>query len=860
MYLSQTQCDLLRVICDRFEVVLRSCVADVLLTELGNVRMDEVLDTIASSKGSDFSLPLYGERFPAKAMALRKTNFLDRLGRAQDSCRTQNIVEGDVPTVGELIDLIMLFYNGGLSDLHRRFSSVEQFMSHLSNYHWVRNALAHPGSAHITRAQAELVMNLIDKLLLEIGPAYFWSCPRDEIRRQVVEFTYEIKQQCPVRHNLDGVPRQHSQLLLREDEMSALHRLVVGDTSIGRVSGSVELHGWGGVGKTAIALEFCYELIRKQMSGLVQGYEFVLWLSAKEEELSHQRLTGDLFIKRLEPVYQGAADVVRHLKDLLGLDESLSGQSLREKLSLTKGLVVLDNFETLTEVEKQGVGRLIRDLPREVQIILTSRSFDGITEDDILVTGFSKDVGKQFVEAYCEARSFVLGTPGREIDDFVELACGNALIMVLGMDRIIDGTASFSSLTNELRGTRDTEVEILAEFMYKNTFSAALEELKTLGHKVDPKALLTTMYVYGEAIDFHSLIDLLAIEDARDLDEVLKRLTLKYVIQRVEAQYQLHEFAEKFVILRVLPDSLQMQEMKERIRQYKTSIQKDITALLKDMDEDPQLKPILDDWKQETDADLIAIAKAYAEYSRALLVLRREFLSEARMSALVREVIKAFAQVHYRSHHPYITFQEARTLSLLASGKYARVMSGKTRGYAQARMTAAYEDTYQAITLDFRHLARTESYAAFLWVYGIHLVRVNQIPQAVRILEESCDCFGRLRNPRSPENAAKSLGSLAHAYCLSFLRGGRPLADRYLDRAKSSIYEARRIWSQIGVPIGEADDRQLSLLTLFGDVRLGVQRAAYITQQLKRMEPIPAYLQEIANDIRSQAFLLSHRP
>ena len=109
-----------------------------------------------------------------------------------------------------------------------------------------------------------------------------------------------------VRHNLHSIPERATALLMREGLMSRLLQLITGSGQFGRASGCVLLYGYGGVGKTALAAELCYELLRRVQNRGISGYSFILWLSSKEKELRSNPATGGLCIGQVTPDYRNA--------------------------------------------------------------------------------------------------------------------------------------------------------------------------------------------------------------------------------------------------------------------------------------------------------------------------------------------------------------------------------------------------------------------------------------------------------------------------------------------------------------------------------------------------------------------------
>ena len=72
-------------------------------------------------------------------------------------------------------------------------------------------------------------------------------------------------------------------------------------SSIG--AGSLVVYGYGGVGKTSLVLEFIRHIHRKTLENSLRiRFDFLLYFSNKEEELTSGDSNGDLTINKLRQV------------------------------------------------------------------------------------------------------------------------------------------------------------------------------------------------------------------------------------------------------------------------------------------------------------------------------------------------------------------------------------------------------------------------------------------------------------------------------------------------------------------------------------------------------------------------------
>lgn len=852
MYLTIKQCDVLDGICNRYEVALRSYVSNKIISSMTKEEYINTMKQISTSMNDLPSvMPMYSYKFKSKAKHLAASSIYDLLQNTQKSFASKDIVDGQVISLGNLLDLIMLLYNPLFSDLGSKFDSIEQFADLLTTYHDVRNSLAHTASAKIQYEYSEKVINLITGTMSIIHDDYFWYSSKLDIKNQISEYLKLSLNAPAVLNNLNLVPKKHKELLLREKEIQELIKLICGDGEFGRVAGSVELHGYGGVGKTSLALEFCYEIIRNEMNNNGKGYSFILWLSSKTEELTFNITTGTLYIKQITPLFEKCDDILIQLGKLLDYHDSIDTLTKHLYKERTKGIVVLDNFETISNDEKKKIKELIRTFPRDIQFIITSRNFESIAEESLQIHGYSDiQLGKQFIEQYLSSKNYTMELSDKHLEQFIKHSFGNTLILVLGLERLIQGTVSFDQLIQELQLHKKSDVEIIVDFMYKNTFDTALKEIEQETDGFNVKMLLTVMLLYGEPIDFHSLRELLKVDDSKLLDYVLEKLTNKFVLNKNGGYYELHEFASKFVILKLLPNQITIKEISSEITAYKREIKENLKKLYEDKRNYSHLEKILDDWQPITEADTIAISQAYTMFKYVRNRLNR-IKTTKQYENLTKQVKQDFSKIEKRSYHPYITFQKARVLQLFLRSKFTRK---KELDEISKEIQNAYENAYFSINLKYKYLLNMESYAAFLWLYGLHLMHFGHVEEASRILEESVERFIGLKEIRKPINHLRAYCLLARSYALLYLRTKE---NQYLNKIARSIGECSSMNQK--VKSERETTKEIILLKLFCEVMSGNYRYKNIVKQLEDLRPIPKYLYEIRNAIYDKITTLKNK-
>jgi len=846
MYLTISQCEKLDQICNRFEVALRSYVSDVITDEMNEQKFVNHLDNISKSyhNSTDYK-PIHNNKFKSKAGYLKSQGTYTLLLNSKKSLIAKEIFSADVITVGDLISLIQLFFDPLFIDLSRKFESIENFNELITLYNKIRDILAHPASAKIIKKDLENILFLISGITNQIPDKYFWYCPLNEINLLIINLSNDINRTIPIKNNLYQVPQKYNKLILRERKIEGLFKLICGEYTYSRKSGSVELHGYGGVGKTALALEFCYEIIRKELNGVGYGFNFILWLSLKNEELRYKPITGELTIKNLEPNFEKSDDIILLLKNLIDKQDLSDEQFFNDiYINKIKGLIVLDNLESLEDDEKRKIKGIIKRFPDTVHFILTSRNYEEIGEDALEIQGFP-DIreGKLFIQHYCELKSFTPTFEEEKLNSLIKNSCGNTLLLVLSLERIMDGTTSLENILEELKGHKEKEIDLITDFMYKNTFDSAISEIESKGINVDVKKLLTFMLIYKHPIDFHSIREMMDHKDSRELDTVLNGLIRKFIIVKNKGYYELHEFALKFIKTKFLPDQIQLKKYEKIVNDYKISYQEALRKLYEDKANFALIEPILDDWKPETESDIIAIANAYLEYSK----IKKELVginSKPQLVELYEKTKSLFDSFEARSIHPYIKFQKARIFSLFQNNYLFSFIESKS---IREEIIKCYDEAYFSIKYRHSYIMKTESYAAFLWKYGINLIEKRDYNTAARILEESIQQFEFVGQLRNKENIVKVNTTLGLVYSKLFLMTGEEL---YLNKIRIAVNNSNETCIKLNKPYLESKNR--NILLLFTDVHLSSFNPAKARDQLQKLGHYSRYYEPLVKSIKEK--------
>lgn len=216
-----------------------------------------------------------------------------------------------------------------------------------------------------------------------LGRAYteYAADPTSFIQRSV-EFLDEPPQP-QVMHNLPLPDYDDTGFLPRPELERDLKKKILGRHPV------VTLLGEGGNGKTALALQVLYGLVRSND----HGFDAIIWVSAKTSQL------GVSGIRELQEVSVAAADIMQAGAALESVGETPRDR-LYNMLSENKILLVIDNYET---VVGNDIADFVQEVPGESKLLFTSRLPVG-ADLTVLVSELKEKDAKTYyyrlVEAY----------------------------------------------------------------------------------------------------------------------------------------------------------------------------------------------------------------------------------------------------------------------------------------------------------------------------------------------------------------------------------------------------------------------------------------------------------------------------
>ncbi|AIQ14151.1 AAA family ATPase [Paenibacillus durus] len=847
MYLTGSEYLELDGILKKYEVGLRSYIAEKVCDKYTNYNS---FSTVISELKIRFDSsqigikPFLFQKYYSKLVALEKDEKLEKLYDALNFTLTcfkmQNHYEdSDVPYLSGILDLMFLLNAPLFSELTTQFGS--EFEDFLSLYLKIRNGGSHPASKRILIEEAHQITQFVLISTSVIRSEYFWYVEVESIKKNISEFLHKIKKKTPIFNNLLQINQNHEELLMRETELAHLEKLLITNK---RRSSSVVLHGYGGVGKTSLAREFCNRIMKKVLESEIK-MDFIIWASSKNEELIFDRV-GMIKIREFKPQYQTFEDLVEMMCKILQLDTSSEEQLLNYFENCNQGLIVIDNYENIKGTERAKLEKFISDgCPNNIQFLLTSRQDEDIADKRIEIKGFKEvDIGIQFIEEYCTLNDFSLIYTNDELKEFLSLSCGNTLVITISLDRIFDGIMDLKSSLDNLRPLRNRDVEQIAEFMYKHMFDGIIAE----NEKSFPyiRKILNIMLLYRDPVDINILFDFTEAK-ITDLEEILSLFVRKFIVNKVRGMYELNEMATKFISLKLVPDNQHLRDLLNKIQDYRQDKELALKRLEEDTSNNPKLRNIIDDWQPYANSESIIIAQAYKlydDYSKRLSKIHNNDI--AFKNDLLSEVKDAFSKLSNRSGHPYVSFQKARVLKLFLFG----LRNAELRKELIQQMKEAYEEAYIVIyTGDYRNIINTASFPALLMLYGIFcLVDYKNNFEAVKYLEMASDFYNN-RETEFSENNANTYFFLSQACCNAYLEKGD---ISYLNKALKCINSAYSYFKNCSDETSKNKVNELSLMSLFIQFMKNDIPKGTVRNQMKQFKQMKGYMSPIIKEINKK--------
>lgn len=727
MYLSTENCFKLDEIIKSFEVAYRSHIAEALVTRFTTLNDFSIaINQLDSSIETSYIILSHKYKNKLRKIKNEVGNHYTKIQKCHSDYLNGDYSNNPVPYVSDLIDYINFFFNECFKDLTNGFTTIEEFKDYSSKYQLLRNNLSHPASSKILIHQSKEVINFIRRQIFNIDDNKFWFVQKKNIISLIEIFIKNIEDNPLQNHNLFDISFKHRKLLCRDNELQTLKEFILGKEKGYRKSGSVAIYGYGGVGKTALVLEFIYQLIKDLNDGGQERHlDAIFFYTAKEEVLDYSHSSGVLYINEIRKQISS----FNGFKDRLLLD--LKTSNISDTTSNT--VVIIDNIETIPVEEHDLIFDFIKQSPRNIQYIVTSRNEEPC-EDKINIKEFKDaQLGIDFIDEFISSNNLDVYIEVKSKHKLLKASKGNTLILVLSLLMLNSNTSSVQGILSELESIESANIEVIADFMYKNTINQTIKSLVSDGH--DPIKVLKIISLYEVPIDLYSISKLSEV-NISSVDTICKLLAEKLILEKINESFTLNEFSNKFIFIKYLPDKIEKRDIKNKIRQHKRELANQLSIFEERKRIEPILRSIMEDWKPKNSIDTIAIASSYILFGDSKVAVRRKDAKE------VKRIREEFSRNEKMTSHPYIRFQKARTYSL-----FLEIFKRPSDRKAIINdISRSYEEAIEATDFYYPYIKNTKSYGSINWIYGLFIQKhKNESQRAIRYLEDGYEVFKKLK-------------------------------------------------------------------------------------------------------------------
>ena len=735
-----------------FEVSFRSYVVDKLLAAYPNeVDLKSALQTKAqTAKQSGFIL---SGKIASEEKLLnpgRWPTFWNNINFIQSCYLSKKQTEDhDVIFLSDVI-LMTYIFRDIYADLISSFDTPEEYLSDAETYHSVRNAISHPASYSITKTQAKECINFMELCISIIDSSYFWFLSADEISRDITDFIAALGMNAPEVDNLDLVPFPTNRIVCREPELERLFSSVCGWDGKRKLRNRkhfICVSGYGGIGKTSLVTEFISQLLEKMNDETYLGLRpsFILFYSAKKQEMVYDQSTGHLFVKAMHSQFSTCEELTTCLLHDLGIEEFDDAWS-------REGILVIDNLETISLQERKLISDFISAiLPPSVHVITTSRIPE--QADELMqLRGFQKEAGIHFIDEYISQNGIPLILQDNQKLELVKYSYGNSLVLVLALKRLEIRRTSFTTIIGEMqRLPNNNNGTSISDFMFQNTIEEILHNYPLQRSII--KSVLICLSLRQEPLTVEVLASAhQASVTVEDIEEVLNLLARYLVVEKIEDTYIINEFANHFILVSLSPSPDERREWESKLLTAINDINSNRMAVADFKAKYPNLSAVLQEWNGVGEDECLPICHAFSLYER------KDYIRSGNRAYEIDQMNQAFNRIERRFRpHPYVLYQRARILKELRQEKV-------TGDEYNDQIKSYYERCIMMIDQPaFQSIKNTKTYPSILWIFSMFLYSINCFDEASRYAYTAVQSYELLKINSCDMYDAKAVYGLAES-------------------------------------------------------------------------------------------------
>lgn len=266
---------------------------------------------------------------------------------------------------------------------------------------------------------------------------------------------------------LHNLPAQPNEFIGRKKELERLLKYFSEDHAYPLIT----VDGIGGMGKTALVLEAayqCLENVSENKPSKIPSFDAIIFVSAKERNLLPIGVVG-----RME-IHRTLSDICKEISSTLDEPSIMleTGENRFERIKQifrrNKTLLIVDNFETLDEEEKDEIIAFLKSLPGTVKSVITTRE-RRVIHADIPLDSMLEEDSLALIRQQAEEKAMTLSC--KDARSLYQASGGIPLVIFYAIGRLADSIdVDIDPLLQDLKSAQGD----LAQFL----FQKAVDDLK----------------------------------------------------------------------------------------------------------------------------------------------------------------------------------------------------------------------------------------------------------------------------------------------------------------------------------------------------------------------------------------------